>query len=107
MSIFIGARPRNVPVRNRMTEAEAAAARDAPMAAEANGPLFSVVIPTYNRAAFVGETLASVFAQTFADFEIIVVDDGSTDGTAEFIRGLNAAIRLICTANGGPRRGAQ
>jgi len=44
-------------------------------------PFFSVVIPTYNRAAALGLTLESVLAQTFADFEVLVMDDGSTDGT--------------------------
>ena len=45
-------------------------------------PLFSVIIPAYNREKFVGAALCSVAAQTFADWECIVVDDGSTDGTA-------------------------
>ena len=49
----------------------------------ARPPAVSVVIPTYQRCALVQEALASVRAQTFADFETIVVDDGSTDGTAE------------------------
>ena len=43
-------------------------------------PSVSVVIPTYNVAPYIAETLNSVFAQTFSDFEVIVVDDGSPDG---------------------------
>ena len=44
-------------------------------------PRVSVVIPTFNSAPFIGETLESVRRQTFADFEVIIVDDGSTDET--------------------------
>lgn len=46
----------------------------------------SVIIPTYNRAHFLCETVKSVFAQSFEDYEIIVVDDGSTDETREAIK---------------------
>lgn len=49
-------------------------------------PSVSVIIPTYNRCDFVREAMASVLAQTFQDFELIVVDDGSTDGTADIVR---------------------
>ena len=42
-------------------------------------PTLSVIIPNYNRAALIGETLANVFAQTRPPDEVIVVDDGSTD----------------------------
>jgi glycosyltransferase involved in cell wall biosynthesis len=48
-------------------------------------PTVSVNTCTYNSARFVGETLRSVFAQTLQDFEIVIVDDGSTDGTPELI----------------------
>jgi glycosyltransferase involved in cell wall biosynthesis len=44
-------------------------------------PLVSVIVPTHNRSSFVLEAVDSVFKQTFKDFELIVVDDGSTDGT--------------------------
>lgn len=48
-----------------------------------NRPFFSVIIPTYNRADFIGQTITSVLNQDFDNFELIIVDDGSTDNTAE------------------------
>lgn len=48
-------------------------------------PKVSVIIPTYNRAKFVCESIESVLGQTFEDFELIVVDDGSDDGTKELL----------------------
>jgi glycosyltransferase involved in cell wall biosynthesis len=50
-------------------------------------PKVSIIIPTYNRANFIGETIQSILNQTFQDFEIIVVDDGSTDNTKKIIDG--------------------
>ncbi len=49
-------------------------------------PLFSIIIPTYNRAALIVKTIESLINQTYKQFEIIVVDDGSTDNTEELVR---------------------
>lgn len=57
-------------------------------------PLVSVVIPTYRHREFVLETLNSVWAQTFKDYEVIVVNDGSPDDTAEVLRPLREAGRI-------------
>lgn len=51
-------------------------------------PFFSVIIPTYNRANFILKTLDTVFNQTFQDFEVIVVDDCSTDNTEALLKPL-------------------
>ena len=48
-------------------------------------PKISVCVPTYNRAHLVATTIESVLGQTFTDFELVVVDDGSTDGTSEVV----------------------
>lgn len=71
-----------------------------------SAPLFySVVIPSYNRAHLIAETIKSVQEQTFQDFEIIVVDDGSTDNTDHIIAGLNdPRIRYLKQKNGGATR---
>jgi glycosyltransferase involved in cell wall biosynthesis len=51
-------------------------------------PLVSVIIPTYNRAAFLAEAVDTVLAQTFTDYELLIVDDGSTDRTAAVVGGI-------------------
>jgi glycosyltransferase involved in cell wall biosynthesis len=62
----------------------------------------SVVIPAYNYARFLGETIQSVLDQTFRDFELIVVDDGSTDNTMEVVSSFkDNRIQYIYQENGG------
>ena len=61
----------------------------------------SVVIPTYNRADFVREAIASVLRQDYPAIELIVVDDGSRDGTAAVVRGFEPAVRYVWQENRG------
>ncbi len=59
-------------------------------------PAVSVCMPVYNRAAYIEECVESILAQTFTDFELVIVDDGSTDGTCGLIRSFrDPRIRLI------------
>jgi hypothetical protein len=63
---------------------------------------FSIVIPLYNKAAYIAGTLKSALAQTFADFEVIVVDDGSTDGGPVLVSALNdPRVRIVRQNNTG------
>ena len=68
----------------------------------ADGPLVSVIIPTYNNAALVSDAIESVLAQTYRNREIVVVDDGSTDDTASRLERFGAKINLIRREHGGP-----
>ena len=61
----------------------------------------SICIPTYNRKDFLKEALDSVFAQTYQDFDVVIVDDGSTDGTRQMIKEINFPIRYYWQQNSG------
>jgi glycosyltransferase involved in cell wall biosynthesis len=71
------------------------------MTPKAETPAVSVVIPAYNAAWCVGKAIDSVLAQDYRDFEIIVVNDGSTDDTATVLSAYGDAIRVVHQANGG------
>jgi glycosyltransferase involved in cell wall biosynthesis len=62
---------------------------------------YSAIIPAFNTEAYISDAIQSIRAQTVPPREIIVVDDGSTDRTAEVVRSLGADIRLIQQENGG------
>jgi len=64
-------------------------------------PLVSVIIPTYNRASYLKEAVQSVLGQTFQDFELIVVDDGSTDSTPSVLQVFADVITYIYQENKG------
>lgn len=64
-------------------------------------PSVSVIIPTYNRADLIRRTIENVFEQTYKDFELIVVDDGSTDNTLQRLAAFGDRIRVITQANAG------
>ena len=67
-------------------------------------PAVSVVVPTYNQPALLAETLQTVWDQTFTDFEVVVIDDGSTDGTPARLAEIAAAqprLRVVRQSNGG------
>jgi hypothetical protein len=64
-------------------------------------PLVSIIIPVYNGERYIEEALASVFAQTFRDFEVIVVNDGSTDSTEERLRRHRNRIVYVLQPNRG------
>lgn len=67
-------------------------------------PLFAVIVPLYNAATYLDETLRSIQLQTFQDFEVVMVDDGSTDATAELAQNYvrqDQRFHLIRTSNRG------
>lgn len=67
-------------------------------------PRVSVIMPAYNVAPYIAASVASACAQTVTDLEVLVVDDGSTDGTAEIVRGMasrDRRIRVMSKPNGG------
>jgi len=66
-----------------------------------NGPLVSVAIPVFNGQATVAEAVRSVLSQTYRNLEVIVVDDGSTDGTWDILASFGSSIRAIRQPNAG------
>lgn len=65
-------------------------------------PDFSIILPAYRSAAFIETTIGSVLAQSDPDFELIVIDDGSPDNTADIVRAIpDSRIRLLSRPNGG------
>lgn len=68
-----------------------------------NSPLVSIIVPTYNNEKYLANCIDSLLAQTFQDFEVIVVDDGSTDQTIKLLKAFktNPRIRVHSQPNSG------
>lgn len=68
-------------------------------------PVFSVIIPLYNKELIVEKTIRSVLQQTFTNFELIIVDDGSTDNSLNIIKSIeDNRISIVEQTNGGPSK---
>ncbi len=67
-----------------------------------DAPTISVIIPAYNAASYVLRAIESALAQTYPALEILVIDDGSSDATAELVAPLPPPVRLLRKENGGP-----
>jgi glycosyltransferase involved in cell wall biosynthesis len=65
-------------------------------------PLITCIVPTYNGEAFLGEALESILAQTYQRLEVIVADDGSTDGTLDVVARYGPRVRVVVQGNAGP-----
>ncbi len=64
----------------------------------------TVILPVYNKIKYIEKSVASILAQTFSDFELITVDDGSTDGSGELLDEIAASdtrVKVIHKQNGG------
>ncbi len=69
---------------------------------QTNEALFSVIIPLYNKEKNITQTIASVLSQSYKDFELVIVDDGSTDNSAGIVQSINdPRIKLFRKENGG------
>ena len=64
-------------------------------------PVVSVVLPVYNGGSTLPLALESIYRQTLTDWELILIDDGSTDRTADVIRGFGAPVRYVGQRNAG------
>jgi glycosyltransferase involved in cell wall biosynthesis len=72
---------------------------DRPMSV--TSPTVTAVVAAYNAELWIGETISAILGQTRPPDEVVVVDDGSTDATAQILRGLDDAIHVVTRANGG------
>ena len=66
-----------------------------------NKPLVSVIIPVYNAERYLAEAIESVLAQTYRPIEVIIVDDGSTDSSADIAKRYNSLVRYFFQPNSG------
>jgi len=65
-------------------------------------PTVSVIMPVLNGQKYIGEAIASILSQTYKDFELIVINDGSTDGTADLLKTFAARVDLVCIRHDKP-----
>jgi glycosyltransferase involved in cell wall biosynthesis len=65
-------------------------------------PLVSIVIPAYNRAGIIRDTIANIFEQTYKNIELVIVDDGSSDDTLQILQSYSSRIKWATQKNAGP-----